>query len=65
MLLHASHRRRSVGYVDFPDEPSAMTARNFYSGWKLPGQNGVGLSLEVRHVKEVPKNHPLFSLPSS
>jgi hypothetical protein len=25
-----------------------MTARNFYSGWKLAGQNGPGLSLEVR-----------------
>ena len=24
-----------------------MTARNFYSGWKLAGQNGPGLSLEV------------------
>jgi hypothetical protein len=41
-------RYRSVGYVDFPDEASAMTARNFYSGWKLAGQNGPGLSLEVR-----------------
>jgi hypothetical protein len=28
-----------------------MTARNFYSGWKLPGSTGPGLSLEVRFRK--------------
>ena len=44
--------RRPVGYVDFPDDASAMTARNFYSGWKLPGSNGPGLSLEVSETNK-------------
>lgn len=40
-----------------------MTARNFYSGWKLAGQNGPGLSLEVRHVHaKLPKQPFDFSI---
>ena len=36
--------------MDFPDETSAMTALNFYNGFKLGGQSGAGLYLEVRTV---------------
>ena len=53
-------RRRQVGYVDFPDEASAMTARNFYAGWKLPGQTGAGISLEVRDATRA--SDALFAL---
>jgi hypothetical protein len=46
--------------VDFPDEASAMTARNFYAGWKLPGQTGAGISLEVRDATRA--SDALFAL---
>ena len=38
-----------VGYVDFPDETAALTARNFYNGWKLAGgaPDAPGLALEL------------------
>ena len=61
-LLLSFPSRRSVGYVDFPDEASAMTARNFYGGWKIDGHNGPGLSLEVRnHPAEASMHHLLIS----
>jgi len=45
--LETDRAGNQVGYVDFPDEAAAMTARNFYSGWKVGGENGPGLSLEL------------------
>jgi len=53
---------RYVGYVDFPDEASATSARNYYRGYKLADQDGPGLSLEVSemlseiHAKQNKKN---------
>ena len=38
--LETDRAGNQVGYVDFPDEAAAMTARNFYSGWKVGGENG-------------------------
>ena len=46
--------------MGFPDEASAMTARNFYAGWKLPGQTGAGISLEVRDATRA--SDALFAL---
>ena len=45
--LTSDHTGRAVGgYLEFPDEPSAMTARNFYAGFQVDGTGGAGLSLE-------------------
>ena len=44
--LSSDRDGRAIGYLEFPDETSAMTARNFYAGFQVDGTGGPGLALE-------------------
>ena len=44
--LSSDRDGRAIGYLEFPDETSAMTARNFYAGVQVDGTGGPGLALE-------------------
>ena len=42
--LSSDRDGRAIGYLEFPDETSAMTARNFYAGFQVDGTGGPGLA---------------------